>query len=358
MFEDSALNRAERGSPVAIAPHLEIEAGVPIDLGTLGGDESGAAAINPTGQVAGTATNVNGQYRPWRWDGGGPCEFSVLAGAGNAIGRGIDTTGRIVGWCHDNRQGDRATLWHGGSAIALTNLVSRGESQAVALNAAGLIIGNARTERDERHAVVWRGGQLTDLGTLGGATSRALALNDAGTIVGVAATADGVEQATVWRDGRAAALAIPVSGASRALAINSLGWIVGGYAAASARWQASLWVSGKPTTLGILPGYIGSQATGINATGQIIGVCWDELGAERAFLWSTGTLADLNALLAPGSGWVLDYASGINDRGQIIGCGRFLSQRRPFLLDLHSQAQAGNVTENQSQMNRSLWSVR
>ncbi|HEY8601716.1 MAG TPA: hypothetical protein VIL85_25035 [Thermomicrobiales bacterium] len=78
------------------------------------------------------------------------------------------------------------------------------------------------------------------------------------------------------------------------------------------------------------------------------------MGVERAFLGSTGPTTDLNALLAPGSGWDLDYASGINDRGRIIGCGRFLGRRRPFLLDLQRQSQVRGTAERRVHPNHGL----
>jgi hypothetical protein len=42
---------------------------------------------------------------------------------------------------------------------------------------------------------------------------------------------------------------------------------------------------------------------------------------------------DLNRLIAPNSGWTLEYAAGINDSGQICGCGiNPAGQTEAFLL--------------------------
>ena len=38
-------------------------------------------------------------------------------------------------------------------------------------------------------------------------------------------------------------------------------------------------------------------------------------------MYRDGTVYDLNNLIPSGSGWALDYASGINNLGQIIGWG-------------------------------------
>ncbi len=198
------------------------------DPGLLSGDESGAAALNAAGQVVGTATNVNGEYRPCLWNGRGASDLGVLPGGRNGVGAGIDPHGRVVGWCHDDRHGDRAVLWWNGALIELGGLAERGESQALAINAAGLLVGNAQTARGERHACLWRAGQVTDLGALGGDGSAAYALNDAGLIVGMARDANGRGHATTWREGHAAlALGSPVPGASRARGLNGAGVIVG-----------------------------------------------------------------------------------------------------------------------------------
>jgi hypothetical protein len=50
------------------------------------------------------------------------------------------------------------------------------------------------------------------------------------------------------------------------------------------------------------------------------------------FVDATGPMQDLNNLIAPGSGWVLGNASGINDLGQISGDGLIGGQGHAFLL--------------------------
>src|SRR3712207_9335136 len=61
----------------------------------------------------------------------------------------------------------------------------------------------------------------------------------------------------------------------------------------------------------------------------------------RSFLWAdangngagdAGEMRDLNTVLPVNSGWILTDATGINDRGQIVGHGLFNGQTRAFLL--------------------------
>ena len=53
----------------------------------------------------------------------------------------------------------------------------------------------------------------------------------------------------------------------------------------------------------------------------------------HAFLYSNGSMTDLNSLIDPASGWTLHYAFAINDSGQIVGTGNnSLRQAHAFLL--------------------------
>jgi probable HAF family extracellular repeat protein len=89
---------------------------------------------------------------------------------------------------------------------------------------------------------------------------------------------------------------------------------------------------GRFTDLGTLGGEI-STAYGIDNRDQVVGESETSPGGKRhAFLYSQGTLFDLNALIPTGSGWELVSARGINDRGQIVGVGLFQGQRRAFVL--------------------------
>ena len=58
----------------------------------------------------------------------------------------------------------------------------------------------------------------------------------------------------------------------------------------------------------------------------------DDPPSEAAFLFDAGRLKDLNDLISAASGWTLESAHGINDRGQIVGMGLHRGQRRAFLL--------------------------
>ena len=88
-----------------------------------------------------------------------------------------------------------------------------------------------------------------------------------------------------------------------------------------ARSHAALWQDGVMQDLGTLGG-ASSEATEVNARGQVVG--WSDAadGGVHGFLWERGTLQDLGpieryTLTSPYSfGW---YAANINDVGQVVG---------------------------------------
>jgi probable HAF family extracellular repeat protein len=78
-----------------------------------------------------------------------------------------------------------------------------------------------------------------------------------------------------------------------------------------------------------------SAAYGINDAGQVVGGASTSSGVVRAFLYdrnATPKMQDLNSLIPPDSGWRLEEAQAINQRGQIVGLGERNGHTRAFLL--------------------------
>lgn len=92
--------------------------------------------------------------------------------------------------------------------------------------------------------------------------------------------------------------------------------------------------------LGVLAGDDESAATALNNNGQIVGWSNSQKRAKyrktaRAFLWQNGQMYDLHSLTRHGGDWGLHNATGINERGQIIGNGLWKGQLHAFLLTPH-----------------------
>ena len=72
---------------------------------------------------------------------------------------------------------------------------------------------------------------------------------------------------------------------------------------------------------------------------------------ESRFVTVDGVMTDLNPLIPPDSGWLLEYAYGLNERGQIVGAGHRdgVAPIRAFLLSggsEHSDGEKGNNGEH------------
>ena len=88
--------------------------------------------------------------------------------------------------------------------------------------------------------------------------------------------------------------------------------------------------------LGTLPGGSESTGHGINASGQVTGYAWTG-GAHHGFLYSGGTMQDLNGLLDLGNplntGWTITEGRGINDSFGMTGFGTHNGQTHAFLME-------------------------
>ena len=91
--------------------------------------------------------------------------------------------------------------------------------------------------------------------------------------------------------------------------------------------QAALWsvtprAHGSPAVHPIattgLAGFPNNMAMEVNDKGEAVGGAGSNTGM-RAVLWRNGRVLDLNTLIPANSGWDLQFASAINDRGQIAG---------------------------------------
>jgi len=228
-------------------------------LPTLGGNNGFAAGANNRRQITGWAENT---VRDPSCTNGQVLQF------------------RPVIWGPDPKQVHELPLPDGDSSGAATAINDRG--QAVGISG---ICDQAVGRFSAIHALLWQDGSVRDLGSLGGvAWNTPMAINQAGAVVGFAN-------------------------------------VPGGAGPGSLHEHAFLWTAASGMIdLQTLPGDVHSQALGINARRQVVGVsCTAHFASCRPFLWQDGVMVDLNTLLAPGYADVLVAANDINDWGQITG---------------------------------------
>lgn len=301
------------------------------DLGTLGGNLSGALAIDVYGNVAGISriagsTNVHG----FVFD-GVMTDIGVLDGGQQSAARDRNRFGEAVGWSHRADGLQHAFLYKGGAMIGLGTF--GGMSDARGINDTREVVGSSiRLPELQERAFVWRGDGLIDLGTLGGTEARAYAINELGHICGFSQIASGDLRPFLFRDGVMQDLGSLGGFSGHAYALNDVGKVVG--------WSmmipynishAFLWSEGRMVDLGTLGG-VYSAAFGINNAGLIVGTSTRENGDMAAFLWNGIKLVDLNTRIPAESGWYLRSASGINDDGRIVGVGTYQGEQHAYRL--------------------------
>jgi len=259
------------------------------------------------------------------------------------------TPGGVGGVAGNPQMRDLGTL----SGVSTDN--STDNSTANGLNSLGQVVGDGINTSGEDHAFrtgpnLNINGATDDLGTLGGINSSANAVNNLGQAVGSSALANGDAHAfrTAANGKITAASDLGTLGGSNsnALSINASGQVVGQADLASSdptmvTSHAFVWTQGatngavsnmQMTDLGSLGG--DSQAYSINDAGSIVGYSLLADGTSfDAFLYQNNKMVNLNSLIDPNSGWVLQNATSINNNGQIAGSGLFNGQTRAFLLN-------------------------
>ena len=342
---------------------------VVLDLGTLGGPTSGATAINNVTRVTGQAdtlpgANTPGPVRAFSWNQGTGMSNLGSLGGKLSISTAISnaTTGlpeAIVGF--STLSGESVTRAFLVRSNSLLNLGTLGGASSFAravrttfdhqLRPTSLVAGSAQNATGLERACLWAVTNSTgaisrqDLGTLGGNTSAAFGMNKAGSIVGTAMLTGNHQLHPFFiQSGTSALQDIGTLGGANgvAFAVNTTNSVVGEADTTGGVRHAFIWtptIEQFPAAdLGTLGGKT-SSARAIATDGTIVGTAQDSRGNAKAVKWDPGTrqIVDLNSLIDPAQGWVLQVATGTNDSGQIVGQGLRNGVLRAFLLTTEIQ---------------------
>jgi probable HAF family extracellular repeat protein len=295
---------------------------------------------------------------------------------------GINNKSEIVGWSGVSLIGGPAMpVYWGPNADPAKNFVpidignlggNIGSAQGI--NDGSYVVGRSRNSFDQYRAFLWDpvSGQKTDLGDLGGIskTSLAFAINIHGMAVGksIASTVGYTYNACLFELNKAPVnLSTPNTDDSSALGINDSGIVVG-----QCNLQGVIWENGVMKVLTVLASH--GIANQVNNSGEVTGYVrvlssdpfrgfiWDKFKGSRyidlwgatgtfcqainnktqvvgyaepmgAFIWEESKGAvDLNSRLTASTDWQLYYATGINDKGEIVGFAMQGNAIRAFLL--------------------------
>lgn len=289
---------------------------------------------------------------------------------------------------------EHAVLWINGKPTDIGGLpgYSAG-SYASDINNSGQIIGYSLSGTDQRsyHSFIWQNGTLTDLGTLGGSGTAAYTFTNSGQIFGESIGSDGYSQDFSWQNGVLTQInsTVPDSPiiANYPMVIhggNNSGDLIGDVLNPQQRTDSYIFKNGTMTNLGNMGlTYVAVLAESINSSDEVVGFVQQAYGAnapETAFIWQNGTMSalpglggvwaialsvnnagiivgaaqtsangtteshavmwvngavtDLNSLLPANSGWVLQHATAINNKDQVIGFGTYQGVAANFELTL------------------------
>jgi probable HAF family extracellular repeat protein len=326
--------------------------------------------INNLSQVVGRTYNVNDttqeveDQRALFWDfRTGSTSLSTLDGISG--GWGINDTGMAIGFSTNSDGYQRAVRWNLddqtvmdlGTLTNPTTMQSGDESYGYrGINNAHTVVGHAEIPNDDGDFTPFHGfiyddtNGIRDLGTLNpdttymGGYSIAYDINDADVVVGMTNSTDWTFRPFVWTEqANMEELAIDTlraSGEWYAAVINESG-LIGGHTIDGDSYYPYYWPSkdDAPIALTMPAAYPNGEIYGLNETGQMVGVMFNDTGDDRAFIFdSTNGVVDLNDRISAASGWELQAAIDINDLGQITGFGLTAGDRRAFLLTPNADA--------------------
>ena len=171
--------------------------------------------------------------------------------------------------------------------------------------------------------------------------SLAISINPRGNILGDACDTDFVEcHAAFWASSTSTPVTLASPGGQFIYtavafssdtttdpALNNAGSMVGyAYNSDFSETHAIFWASSTSPAviLSTTDDFSNGTAEGINDKGQIVGTAYNsDFSDSHAFMWpnSNSPGIDLNTLIPPDSGWELQIARCVNNRGEITGTG-------------------------------------
>jgi probable HAF family extracellular repeat protein len=305
------------------------------DLGGMGGNDSSIAyGINDAGQVVGYAATPDSAAHGFLYTNGTMTDLGTLGG-NQSYATGINNSGQIAGWANTDSGAIHAFIYSNSSGMTDIGTLGGSYSVASGINDAGQVVGESDVSGNV-HAFLSTNGTMTDLGTLLGASSSATGVNQSGQVTGLFSTFTNgvqVQHSFLYSGGHMTDIGTLGGGASSASGINNAGQVVGWAQTSSNVFDAFLYSNGSMHDLGNLGASsagVASEAFGINNSGQVVGLSYTTSGDQHQFLdqhpflYTNGTMYDLNNLVAAGGMSdfsVLSAANAVNSQGWVVGFG-------------------------------------
>ena len=292
------------------------------------GGFSQAFAVNGAGTIAGRATQNGGANPGTLFQGAG---VTILPGVGGSIGVAYDINeaGMVAGFATVAGNGAYHAFRYtpGGGTVDLGTL-GGANSYAYSVNASGVVVGFSQLSNNGSHGFVHDGTGMVDIGSAYGPTggSAAYGINDSGQVTGTTTVefAPGRfgARAMIWQSGGFNVLGVLGTGnSSTGYEINNAGWVTGwSNTIGLGETRAFLWNGTSMLNLGSLGGDM-SQGYGLNEAGDVVGMARLANTLDVGFLYTDGTMFDLNTLLdgsEPAGRYRITAAEGIGENGWIL----------------------------------------
>ena len=161
-----------------------------VDLGTFGGKQGDATAINNSGEVVGHLYTAyhDGYRRAVLYSSGKITELGTLGGK-DSIGVAINDAGQVIGYAALRGGDQRAFIYTKGRMRSLGTLSGGTQSFAYGINNQGHVVGSSDAKDSGLRAVIYRDGAMYDLNesiprSSGWLLTEARSINEKGQIVG------------------------------------------------------------------------------------------------------------------------------------------------------------------------------
>ena len=301
-----------------------------LDLGASGSANQ-PWSISRDGFVAGYS-QLGANTQGFVWDGSALSYVGIPNGTSRSDMLGVNNLGEAVGKSGLTFENGEAILWHPGGPLESLGTLGGSRSAGLSINDSGQIVGWSKLEGDEEsRAFLYEDGTMSALPVLGGTQAQAEWINASGQIVGTSTTDDdGLQQfGVLWEEGEIFRLP-PVFPGENNLAnfIHDNGDIAGsvripgdgGFVRRGAIWRDR----GVLLTLGTLADGSGAEpfatswASGVNASGEIVGMSVNAASTLVPFVYRNGVMTELTELMP--EPWVASFvgSGAINDAGQIV----------------------------------------
>jgi len=310
-----------------------------IDLGLLpSGTTSSGSAINNQPIVVGLANDGNFALQRPLWNANTGAIVGIvenMSPASTAIPEHINDRREMAG---SEVYGDnvyQGVYWNAaGQAFALPGMAGVDpfygglHTKAHGLNNLGQLVGTGKESAPNyyTHAVLWpnKDTEAIDLGFLGQGTplnySEAYGVNNLTHVVGKSAVGS-LTRGFLWRNGQMVDLgALSGQVVSEAYAISNTGLIAGKSNLYPVTWRYDIANANSVPQIKQLPmpsGFFSATPTAVNDPGDVAGYAGSPNIDSHAILWRNGKAIDVGVW--PGGQY--SVATGINNRGQIIGRG-------------------------------------